>query len=276
MRTYIISGEGLVAQALIPSAVIYIAFLLILVITKNRNTLCEHLLYVREFTLLVYVWSVGFITGIFVPGNWSFEPILSFNYVPFTNESLEMILLNVLMMIPMGILLPMVFIRMNSWKKMLWAAVLIPMLIEIVQMLFVGRCADIDDIMTNFVGCMVGYGMFNMLSLFFRNKQGKPVGMGTTSLAFDFFALCWGTMVNRLCMGDMAFIYLGIQSWTGNENGVFSMNGIHYSEIVTFLLLGLAMILSRKHYEDYLAKPGMIVSIAIGVYTAVMMVVCFK
>lgn len=276
MITYIINGLGLVAQALMPAVVIYIVFLLILVITKNKRTLCEHLLYVKEFIFLVYVWSVGFITGIFVPGNWSFEPMLSFNYVPFTNESLEMILLNVLMMIPMGILLPMVFTRMNGWKKMLLAAVLIPMIIEIIQMFFVGRCADIDDIITNFAGCMLGYGMYKVLSLLFCNKQGKTIGLGTTSLAFDFFALCWGATVDRFCMGDMAFTYLGIKSWSGNGNGIFAMNGIHYSEIVTFILLDLALTLSLKHKEDYLAKLGIIISIAIGVYTAIMMVVYFK
>lgn len=62
---------------------------------------------------------------------------------------------NVLMFVPMGVLLPLAFPRLSRNK--LWlAAVIVPFIIEIIQPI-VGRSFDIDDLICNFIGILIGY-----------------------------------------------------------------------------------------------------------------------
>ena len=60
-----------------------------------------------------------------------------------------------LMFIPMGIMLPLVFKNINK-KNIFVVAILITLSIEILQPI-VGRSFDIDDIIMNFIGSIIGY-----------------------------------------------------------------------------------------------------------------------
>lgn len=62
---------------------------------------------------------------------------------------------NFLMFIPMGFFLPLVASKMD-FKKILKIAIVVPIIVEIIQPI-VGRSFDIDDIILNFAGIMIGY-----------------------------------------------------------------------------------------------------------------------
>ena len=66
-----------------------------------------------------------------------------------------MIVGNLLMFIPMGILLSLCSKNINR-KNMLKYALLIPRAIEVIQ-LVVGKSFDIDDLLMNFLGIVIGY-----------------------------------------------------------------------------------------------------------------------
>ena len=66
-----------------------------------------------------------------------------------------MIVGNLLMFIPMGILLSLCLKNINR-KNMFKYAILIPLTIEVIQ-LVVGRSFDIDDLVMNFLGIVIGY-----------------------------------------------------------------------------------------------------------------------
>lgn len=59
------------------------------------------------------------------------------------------------MFIPMGIMLPLVLKNINK-KNIFVIAILITLSIEILQPI-VGRSFDIDDIIMNFIGSIIGY-----------------------------------------------------------------------------------------------------------------------
>ena len=62
---------------------------------------------------------------------------------------------NVLMFVPMGIFLPLTFPRLSRQK--LWlSAIIVPIIIEIIQPI-VGRSFDIDDLICNSIGILIGY-----------------------------------------------------------------------------------------------------------------------
>lgn len=62
---------------------------------------------------------------------------------------------NVLMFVPMGVLLPFAFPTMSR-RALPAAAVAIPMVIELLQPI-VGRSLDIDDLLANCIGILLGY-----------------------------------------------------------------------------------------------------------------------
>lgn len=73
---------------------------------------------------------------------------------------------NILLLVPVGFLLP--FIWQNiSWKKTLLISVVAGLLIEGMQVIFQVGIFDIDDVILNALGVMVGYWVFR----FFRQRR---------------------------------------------------------------------------------------------------------
>ena len=73
---------------------------------------------------------------------------------------------NVLTLAPFGFLLPFAAPRLASWRRMALAALLFPLAIELSQLavsLALGysyRVAEVDDVLLNFVGVLLGYALF--------------------------------------------------------------------------------------------------------------------
>ena len=140
--------------------------------------------YKREILYLIFIcYIVGLFNLVLVPINfWNiiwynifynfnenpFAGIFdfSYNFIPtiykiiigeYTPDSWvkAMIVGNFLMFIPMGILLSLCFENVNK-KNIFKYAVLIPLAIEVLQ-LVAGRSFDIDDLVMNFLGIVIGY-----------------------------------------------------------------------------------------------------------------------
>lgn len=68
---------------------------------------------------------------------------------------LKMFAGNLLMFVPMGFFLPLVSEKVNK-RNILKIAVAIPIVIEVIQPI-VGRSFDVDDLLLNFTGIIIGY-----------------------------------------------------------------------------------------------------------------------
>ena len=105
----------------------------------------------------------------------AFDPAAAFpfriNLIPFVNmldyESTgDMIwnsVGNMAMMIPTGIILPIVYKKLNSFGKVIAAGALISLCIELLQLPFASRASDIDDLILNVLGVAVGYGIYSAI-----------------------------------------------------------------------------------------------------------------
>ena len=80
-----------------------------------------------------------------------------------------MMIANVVMFIPMGIFICLICKKIN-WKNIWPVALLIPLFIEICQ-IFIGRSFDIDDIINNFIGTIIGYSIAKLLSYIINRKK---------------------------------------------------------------------------------------------------------
>lgn len=77
---------------------------------------------------------------------------------------------NVLLFIPLGFFMPMVFKNMRFFHKTLWISFLITVNVEFIQF-FIGRSSDIDDIITNLLGAIIGYGIFHIIQTVFHTSK---------------------------------------------------------------------------------------------------------
>ena len=93
------------------------------------------------------------------------------NLIPLVNlfeyESKRDLLLNVIgntaMFVPSGIVLPIVYKGLNTHRKVISAGIGVSLCIEILQLPFYDRVSDIDDLILNTIGVIVGYGIYTLL-----------------------------------------------------------------------------------------------------------------
>ena len=81
------------------------------------------------------------------------------NYDVF-KEMLINVIGNTTMFIPLGIVWPSVFKKLNSHGKVIGAGVVFSLCIEILQLPFFDRVTDIDDLILNSLGFLIGYGIY--------------------------------------------------------------------------------------------------------------------
>ena len=93
------------------------------------------------------------------------------NMIPFVNlfdyDNMRSLLWNVVgntaMLIPSGIILPIVYRKLDSFWKVAAAGALISLCIEIIQLPFSSRASDVDDLLLNTFGVMIGYGVYSIV-----------------------------------------------------------------------------------------------------------------
>lgn len=82
-----------------------------------------------------------------------------FDY-PVFKEALLNIIGNTTMFIPVGIIWPIVFKRLDTPAKVSTAGVGYSLCIEILQLPFYDRVSDVDDLILNSLGYIIGYGIY--------------------------------------------------------------------------------------------------------------------
>ena len=70
---------------------------------------------------------------------------------------------NTAMFIPIGIIWPMVFKELDSHGKVIAAGVGFSLCIEVLQLPFIDRVTDIDELILNSLGFLIGYGICLLL-----------------------------------------------------------------------------------------------------------------
>lgn len=72
---------------------------------------------------------------------------------------------NLLLLLPVGLLGPIAFPAMNGWVRVFGVAIVLSVAIELAQLQIPNRSADVDDMLVNVVGALIGYALFRVLRL---------------------------------------------------------------------------------------------------------------
>lgn len=149
------------------------------------NKLCFHS-WKRTIAYMVvgfYLTAVSALVG--CPNITLMKIKFTVNVIPFVYmvSDFANACLNVLLFIPFGFFLPMLWNEFRSIKRVLTAGFLTTSFIEISQ-IFTNRATDIDDVITNIIGTLMGYLIARCLTRSFTR------GILTASKISDFYVIC--------------------------------------------------------------------------------------
>ena len=95
-----------------------------------------------------------------------------FDY-PVFREALTNFIGNTAMFLPLGIVWPSVFKKLDTHSKVIAAGVGYSLLIELIQLPFFDRVSDIDDLILNSLGFVLGYGIYLMVKAAKRSYKRR-------------------------------------------------------------------------------------------------------
>lgn len=129
--------------------IIYIILLMIFIVLKYKGSLSE---LMNRANNIIYSRNLGFWNANFIPFNTVNSYLKSFS-----NIALENILGNIIAFLPLGFLLPIVSTKQNKFINSMLTCLLIIICIEIFQFITCLGYFDIDDIILNELGCIIGF-----------------------------------------------------------------------------------------------------------------------
>ena len=165
---YIINGINNLKYGVLFGVAVYIIVIFFLYILKIRRSISRKC--VVEVIFCIYGSTLLMTTGIFTL-NYSLNGILSYNLIPFIGSSIIPVLLNFILFVPYGFLLPFVFSSCKwNWRKVVIIGGLTSLVIELLQM-FGGRYAEIDDFLINTFGAFSGYVIYVCVHELKKNRK---------------------------------------------------------------------------------------------------------
>lgn len=120
------------------------------------------------FLAIVKVAGIGTLWDFFAYGKLD----TAVNVFPFSSEGMMTYVLNVIMFLPLGFLLPFIWKAYRNPFKVFLAGFGVSLMIELLQLLDL-RATDIDDLTMNVAGALLGFLVWKTIDkLFFRGKSG--------------------------------------------------------------------------------------------------------
>ena len=127
---------------------VYVAIVLKLTVFR-QHTMDEPQWNLSLFTQLIFVYETN--------GLWPF---------------LRLFLGNIGWFVPFGFLIPFLWKKQTFWRVTA-GGTLFSFVIEILQLLFRKGYCELDDLILNAVGCMLGYGFYYFVRKTYCNKRVK-------------------------------------------------------------------------------------------------------
>lgn len=168
-------GFGIYFSSLINNVphIVYMLLLVLFVIVAVLLLVFKHSefkqsisrLLIVEYSVILYFITV-FSRKAHSVRRYDFTPFWSYEKPDLLLENV----MNVVVFIPVGILLGLAFSNIKLWKVVV-IGLLLSLPIEILQFFLKKGFAEIDDVMHNTIGCMLGYGLSNIATLFVQKIE---------------------------------------------------------------------------------------------------------
>ncbi len=163
--------------------------LLPLFLLLDRKYVRNHTRSAWYFLFAVYLAGVYAVVGL--PNVRYVRLDLNVNVVPFAYMFSDFTnsLLNVILFVPLGFLLPVLWERYGSGCRTVLFGFTLSLVIEILQ-IFTFRATDVNDLMTNTLGTLLGFGLGKLFARF----QPGLASAGDAKDVHIVWGLSWGVM----------------------------------------------------------------------------------
>lgn len=157
-------------------------FLYQIIICKIQNNRQKnkviHIIWVYIFLMYLYLTlSVAGIGSIWDIGHYDrIIRLEEINLIPFQSDGIMTYVLNIIMFLPLGFLIPLIWKQYRNSLKILLIGFGFSLSIEICQ-LFNRRNTDIDDLIMNTLGAVAGYFIWKLTKRLFRNINQKAISL---------------------------------------------------------------------------------------------------
>lgn len=165
---YLIRGIEYLKEGFFIGIPLYLIIVIILHVLKIRKSISWKCIF--ELAFCIYAITLLKITGIFEL-TYSLSGIFNYNLIPFIGSSIIPVLLNFILFVPYGFLLPLVF-RSFKWnfKNIIFISGLTSFIIELLQM-FGGRYAETDDLLINTLGAFSGFVIYSCICMLKKDNR---------------------------------------------------------------------------------------------------------
>lgn len=151
--------------------IIFIGILLVVIFRKDssipkvRTSILSLVMYYYLCVMLTHIIGIPTLSEyerLSRLGEAFFNP--NINLIPFSDGFSLSFILNIFLFIPLGFLCPLICKTFERARNTLFIGFGLSLFIEIIQLFTLYRATDIDDILTNVIGTMVGYLCFRLIA----------------------------------------------------------------------------------------------------------------
>ena len=150
----------------------------------NKKSTTRH--YLWTFIMMIYVYLVFSVTGIgsiweMISKGGLIATLHQANIslIPFLSDGIFTYVMNVIMFMPLGFLLPYIWKNFRNPIKVALIGLVFSICIEFAQ-LPTNRLVDIDDLMMNVLGAIFGFVVWKLIGRYFfnRKEEKRTVSLG--------------------------------------------------------------------------------------------------
>ncbi|GAC42181.1 glycopeptide resistance protein VanZ-F [Paenibacillus popilliae] len=158
-----------------------------------KNISIRHFLWVYVF--LFYLALVYMMTGIgnvWVVGRYeTLIRVSEINLLPFSSEGVTTYILNIILFMPLGFLLPTIWPQFRTIKNTACTGFFFSLAIELTQLLN-HRITDIDDLLMNTLGAIIGYLLYRAFKMIYTRDEKKLDNKSSLVIKYEaiFYIVC--------------------------------------------------------------------------------------
>lgn len=176
MKQLILLGYEIIT-VMFPATVVILAFRLCRGKEQNRFH-TEHLIGCLIFSC--YFFALLHITGagtIYDGFRYGLNSKL-INLIPFSDTKIDIVgyFLNVVLFFPLGLMLPLLWAEFGNCKAVVFAGAALSLIVELSQLIN-NRATDIDDLILNTLGTLLGFLVFKLILRKLKQKIPSEIGM---------------------------------------------------------------------------------------------------
>lgn len=139
-------------------AVFFAAFICYIVVVIGATMLSRHVHFGMQYVYQLHPF-------------YSYK--LAWNYFLFSEW--RNIILNILMFVPFGFMLPILFKKFRAFRRVYLAGFVFTLTIELTQLTFRLGIFEVDDLFDNLLGAMIGYGLFSIVFSVYKKIKKQQV-----------------------------------------------------------------------------------------------------